>query len=57
MDEIDQRLSRIEAVLQEILAVIEILRPLIEEARKHPKIARLQARRIINDSTQRPGLW
>ena len=47
MDTTEQRLAAIEAMLTKIIAIIEELQPLINQIKKHPKLA---ARKIGVDN-------
>ena len=46
MDSTEQRLAAIEAMLTKIIVIIEELQPLINQIKKHPKLA---ARKIGGD--------
>ena len=47
MDSTEQRLAAIEAMLTKIIVIIEELQPLINQIKKHPKLA---ARKIGGDN-------
>ena len=54
MDTTEARLAAIEAMLAKIIAIIEELQPLINQIKKHPKLA---ARKIGGDNGKYDTPW